>query len=78
MFILIRSILFLVMLLVAATVSAVEASGWRTIVDFGCHRLDGTCFVTVDGAAVAGAPTCIQTSIRWDAKNDVNGKTYSH
>lgn len=57
---------------------AAASEGWtdyRRVLDFGCHRQDGTCYVTVEGAPV-GASTCTSTSIRWNSKDDVNGKNW--
>lgn len=51
-------------------------SGFRTIIDFGCHNNDSTCFFTVDGPPVSGGSNCTSNSIRWDSKNDPNGKTW--
>lgn len=55
--------------------AAGTTTGYRNILDFGCHKNDGTCYVTIDGAAV-GDITCTSNSVRWDSKNDVNGKTW--
>jgi hypothetical protein len=51
-------------------------SGFRAITDFGCHNIDSTCFLTVDGPPVSGGSGCTSNSIRWDSKNDPNGKTW--
>ncbi len=61
--------------LMAVPSSAGAPSGYRNILDFGCHKNDGTCYVTIDGAAV-GDITCSSNSVRWDSKNDINGKTW--
>lgn len=51
-------------------------TGPRNIVTYGCHKNDGTCYVILDGPLITGAPECAGNDIRWDAKNDVNGKTW--
>ena len=56
--------------------AAAESSGYRNIQDFGCPKADGTCFMTIDGPPVAGAPSCASNSVRWNAKNDVNGQNW--
>jgi hypothetical protein len=53
-----------------------EWPGYRAILDFGCHKNDGTCYMTLDGPPVTGGPECISNSVRWDAKNDANGKNW--
>jgi hypothetical protein len=70
-------------LLVAAFIStasitshAAEWSNYRTIMEYGCHRMDGICYVNLDGPPMTGGPGCISNNIRWDTKNDVNGKNW--
>ena len=51
-------------------------TGWRTLTSFGCHLNDGTCYFSVDGAAV-GPAECLKTNIRFNTKTSVNGDTWS-
>lgn len=51
------------------------STGWRTILNYGCHLGDGTCFVNIDGYSV-GPTQCNSTSVRWDVKNSPNGKEW--
>jgi hypothetical protein len=51
-------------------------TGFRSISDFGCHNTDGTCYLTIDGDEVSGGSNCTSRSIRWDSRNDPNGKTW--
>lgn len=60
----------------AGLAHADEITGDRNILGYGCHKNDGTCFVFLDGPAFTGGPECTGTQIRWDAKNDVNGKSW--
>lgn len=66
-------------LLLCTQVHSQTASGWtgfRNIVSFGCHNVDGICYVTLDGDPVYGGSGCTSNSVRWDSKNDPNGKTW--
>jgi hypothetical protein len=70
---------FTLTLLASMPVMSSTPSGWigfRSIVDFGCHNVDGTCYVTIDGNPVSGGLNCTSNSVRWDSKNDPNGKTW--
>lgn len=49
-------------------------TGPRAILDYGCHLIDTTCYVTLAGNAVGGG-NCISTSIRWDSST-VAGKNW--
>ena len=69
-------VLTLVASFVAVPSFAAEWSDYRKIQAFGCHKTDGTCYMTLEGAPLTGAPGCSQTSVRWDVKNDPNGKTW--
>ena len=51
-------------------------TGWRTLTSFGCHLNDGTCYFSVDGAAV-GPAECLKTNIRFNTKTSENGDTWS-
>lgn len=55
---------------------AAEDTGLRAIGGFGCHKSDGTCFLDIDGPAVGGSYGCPSNNVRWDAKNDINGKSW--
>jgi hypothetical protein len=66
----------LALMAVSSTATAAEVSGWRTIREMGCHRLDGTCFVVPGGAAVTGGPGCVSNLVRWDSKGDASGKNW--
>jgi hypothetical protein len=57
-------------------VYAGENSGARTILTYGCHKSDGTCYVLIDGPPVTGAPECVGNDIRWNAKEEANGKSW--
>lgn len=61
---------------IASIAHGAEWSGYRNILEFGCHKADGTCYVTIDGTPVTGGPSCVRNDVRWDSKNDVNGKTW--
>lgn len=71
-----RYLLALVFVCLAGLVHADEDTGARTILGYGCHMNDGTCYVNIDGPAVTGGPECTGTQLRWDAKNNVNGKSW--
>ena len=62
------------LLLISNFSYADENTGFRKILDVGCHLHDGTCFVVVDGAAIGGSYGCSSTQIRWDANTPVMGK----
>jgi hypothetical protein len=49
---------------------------FRSILEFGCHKNDGTCYVNLDGPPLTGGAGCVGNHIRWDAKNDANGKNW--
>lgn len=54
-----------------------EETGFRSIVDIGCHEDKGTCFVKLDGSAFGGAQNCrvgASTEVRWDDADQANGK----
>lgn len=55
---------------------AAGLSGYRSIQSIGCHRSDGTCYIDIDGPAVTGGSGCTSNSVRWDSKNDTNGKNW--
>jgi hypothetical protein len=68
-------------LLCSFSAHADEDTGWRKIVDIGCHHNAGICYVTLDGAAFGaslgcrGAPT---NEFRFDDGDTVIGRrTYS-
>jgi hypothetical protein len=59
--------------------AAEEDTGWRKIVDIGCHSTDGdgTCFVTLDGSAFGASLGCQvgpTTQFRFDNANTDTGK----
>jgi hypothetical protein len=54
-----------------------EDIGFRKIVGIGCHNIDGTCFVTVDGAVFGASLGCASgatTSFRFDNGDTAIGK----
>lgn len=51
-------------------------TGARNIMGYGCHKGDGTCFVYLDGPAFNSGAECSGNELRWDAKNDVNGRSW--
>jgi hypothetical protein len=55
---------------------AADWSGFRTIQEFGCHKVDGTCYMTIDGPPVTGGAGCTSNSVRWDLKDDAGGKNW--
>lgn len=57
---------------VSPEISASVNSGPRHILSVGCHIVDTTCFVQLDGPVV-GPPSCSSNSIRW-ASDGPNGK----
>lgn len=57
-------------------VTHAQETGLRSITGYGCHKSDGTCYVLFDGPSVSGGPDCIGNQLRWDAKNDANGKSW--
>jgi len=56
--------------------NSAEWSGFRNIVELGCMKSEGTCWVTLEGSAMTGAPGCSSPALRWDVKNDANGKNF--
>ena len=48
---------------------------WRNITGFGCHLMDGTCYINIDGPAV-GPPECLKNDVRFDTANPPNGNTW--
>jgi len=68
-------------LLTSFSAHADEETGWRKIVDIGCHHVGGTCFVTLDGAAFGaslGCPGAPTNQFRFDDGDTVTGRrTYS-
>ena len=54
---------------------AITVSGWRTIVDMGCHTVDSICFLTLSGAAV-GPAQCSQPELRWNQETMPNAKAF--
>ena len=71
---LILSLISTCLLLISNISYAAENTGFRKILDVGCHLHDGTCFVVVDGAAIGGSYGCSSTQIRWDANTSAMGK----
>lgn len=72
-------LLLALIFIVSMPVMANTPSGWtgfRNVIDFGCHNVDGTCYVTIDGSPVSGGLNCTSNSVRWDSKNDPNGRTW--
>ena len=70
-----KAIAIAILLIISNNLLSAETSGWRNILDLGCHDFDGTCYVTLDGAPVTGSPGCSSNSIRWNAQSDINGKS---
>lgn len=58
-----------------------EDTGPRTITSIGCHSIDNTCFVSLDGPVVGANQGCQaidNNNIRWDNNDTSEGKrTYS-
>lgn len=57
--------------------SADEGVNDRKIVGIGCHQVNGTCFVTLDGPAFGANEGCLNAStnqFRWDDADQPNGK----
>lgn len=43
-----------------------ETTGYRNITDMGCHNVDATCYISLDGNPVTGGgPSCVSNSLRW-------------
>ncbi|HSI48017.1 MAG TPA: hypothetical protein VLA61_07090 [Ideonella sp.] len=42
----------------ASAYAGVDGANGRKIVDIGCHNVDGTCFVTLSGAAFGASMGC--------------------
>lgn len=69
--------------LVLGTAHADEQVGVRHITHIGCHHIDGTCFVSLDGAPFGVAENCVQTpagsnQFRFDNADTANGRrTYA-
>ncbi|MCS0583189.1 hypothetical protein NX784_16485 [Massilia pinisoli] len=64
-------------LLSSFSAHADEETGWRKIVDIGCHHVGGTCFVALDGAAFGaslGCPGAPTNQFRFDDGNTVTGR----
>lgn len=64
-------------LLSSFSARADEETGWRKIVDIGCHHSGGTCFVTLDGAAFGaslGCPGAPTNQFRFDDGDTVTGR----
>lgn len=61
-------------LLLGSEAAAFTNSGYRNILDIGCHADGSVCYVTVDGDAVAPSTGCVSNSIRWSGA-DPAGKT---
>jgi hypothetical protein len=68
-------ILAVFLLGLSGLVYGAQSSGYRNIVDMGCHNSDGTCYILVDGSPVTGAAGCSSNSLRWDARSDPNGRS---
>lgn len=54
-----------------------EDTGWRKIVAIGCHNTDGTCFVSLDGAAFGATLGCrnsLTNEFRFDNGDTAIGK----
>lgn len=66
-------IIFLALMNVAV---AGENTGFRSIVDIGCHRIDGTCYLTLDGSpfVVAGSSCNLYPNMFRFSTDDTNGK----
>ncbi len=68
---------------VLGTARADDYLAGRRITHIGCHHVDGTCFVSLDGAAFGAAENCAQTpaggnQFRFDNADTVNGRrTYA-
>ena len=69
--------------LVLGTARADEHVVGRHITHIGCHHIDGTCFVSLDGAAFGAAENCAQVpaggnQFRFDNADTANGRrTYA-
>lgn len=50
-----------------------QSTGYRKIINFGCHNTDGTCYAYLEGD-VFGPTACTASSVRWNAEADPNGK----
>lgn len=49
-------------------------SGFRSIIEIGCHRADNTCWVEISGEPV-GPVACRSISLRWNEASDANGRS---
>jgi len=58
-----------------AQLSYAGDTGYRTILEFGCHKVNTICYITIDGDPPS-VPGCTSNSVRWDAANDPNGKNW--
>jgi hypothetical protein len=69
--------------LVLGTAQADDYVTGRHITDIGCHHVDSTCYVSLDGAAFGAAENCVQTlagsnEFRFDNADTANGRrTYA-
>ena len=50
-----------------------EGTGLRTIIDMGCNKDDGGCYIHIDGDAVGETYGCESNVIKWDT-NEQGGK----
>ena len=55
--------------------TGIGGSGYRYIINMGCHINDNTCYVYVSGAAVGPSTSCTSTSIRWNRGASPNGES---
>ena len=66
---------YLFILFVFPVFSFSQNTGYRSIKEFGCHKSDGTCYVSIDGDPV-NVPGCISNSVRWNSLTDPGGKNW--
>jgi hypothetical protein len=68
---------------VLGTARADDHVSGRRITHIGCHHVDGTCYVSLDGAAFGAVENCAHTpaggnQFRFDSADTVNGRrTYA-
>lgn len=69
--------------LALGTAHADDFVGGRHITHIGCHHVDGTCYVSLDGAAFGAAENCVNApaggnEFRFDNADTANGRrTYA-
>ncbi len=67
------AVLTIVVLMIGQTANA-EETGFREVLDIGCHSYDGECYISLVGDVFGSEHGCASIQARWNSLATKNGR----